>query len=76
MQLATVFSLWTAAVAVLLSVFALADNKWPTEVDKVTFGKRAVAVALYVFTIVAGSVTMWEAWKNVGYGGGGMVGGY
>jgi len=75
-QLATVLSLWTALVAVLLSVFALADNKWPSEVDKITFRKRALAVALYVFTIVAGSVTMWEAWKNVGYGTGGMGLGY
>ena len=73
-QLATVFSIWTALFAVLLSVFALADNKWPSEVDKVTFGRRGLAVALYVFTIVAGSVTMWEAWKTVGYGGGGGLG--
>jgi hypothetical protein len=74
MQLAVVFSLWTTAVAILLSVFALADNKWPSEVNKVTFGKRSVAVAFYVFTIVAGSVTMWLAWQSMGGGGGGMVG--
>lgn len=74
-QLVTVFTIWTAAIAVLMSVFALADNKWPDEINKVTFGKRAIAVALYVFTIVAGSVTMWEAWKTVGFGGASM-GGY
>jgi hypothetical protein len=75
-QLATIFSMWTAMVAVVLSVFSLADNRWPSEVDKITFHKRAIAVALYVFTIVAGSVTLWEAWKNTGYGGGMMGGGY
>lgn len=66
-----IFSLWTAAVAVFLSVFALADNAWPSEVDTIAFHKRTIAVALYVLTIVAGSVTMWEAWKVTGIGGGG-----
>lgn len=75
-QLAAVFSIWTALVAVFLSVFALADNQWPSEVDKVTFHKRSFAVALYVFTIVAGSVTMWEAWKNSSFSSGGFAGGY
>jgi len=73
-QLSAVFQLWTAVVAVLLSVFALADNKWPSEVDKVTFGKRWLAVALYVLTIVAGTITMWQAWQSGG--GGGSIGGY
>ena len=73
-QLTFVFSVWTAFVAVFLSIFSLANNKWPSEVDKVTFGKRTLAVAFYVLTIVAGSITMWEAWKSAGYGGGG--GGY
>lgn len=67
----TILTLWTATLAILLSVFALADNQWPTEMDAMTFHKRGVAVAIYVLTIVAGSVTMWEAWKMTGFGGGG-----
>ena len=75
MQLSTFFSLWTALIALLLSVFALADNRWPDEIDKVTFGKRPIAVSLYVLTIVASSVSLWESWKSMG-GGGGGGGGY
>lgn len=72
-----VFAAWTAIFAILMSVFALADNTWPSEVDKVTFGKRGFAVALYVFTIIAGSLTMWDAWRNSGFGaGGGSMMGY
>jgi len=69
MQLAVFFSLWTALVALLLSIFALADNNWPEEVDKITFGKRSIGVFLYVVTIVAASVSLWEAWKGVSAGG-------
>lgn len=71
MQLATFFSIWTSIVALLLSVFSLANNQWPEEVDKVTFGKRSIAVFLYVVTIIASSVSLWLAWQQAGGGGGG-----
>ena len=74
-QLVIVLSLWTAFMAVFLSVFALANNDIPKEVNQITFGKRTLAVVLYVFTIVAGSITLWEGWKSAGYGGGGAIGG-
>lgn len=61
-------------MALLLSVFALADNRWPDEVEKLTFGKRSLGVFLYVVTIVAASVTLWEAWTNAGGVGGGAIG--
>lgn len=66
----TLFTLWTAFFAVLSSIFALADNTWSSEVKKATFGKRSLAVALYVFTIIAGSLTIWEASKSAGIVGG------
>ncbi len=78
MQLTTVFALWTSVVAILLSIFALADNQWPQQVDKATFGKRAVAVFFYILTIIFASLTLWETWKAAGFAGsgGGSVGSF
>jgi hypothetical protein len=73
-QIAQFLSVWTCMMVIFLSVFALADNTWPSEIDRLTFGKRTLAVALYVISIIAGSITLWEVYKSVGGGGGG--GGY
>lgn len=72
---ALALTVWTAIVAVLLSVFALADNKWPEEIEMATFGKRSIGVAFYVITIIAGSVTLWEAWNGASGGAGSLLGG-
>ena len=70
-QLTAFFAIWTSLVAILLSVLALADNSWPDEVNTIAFGKRTIAVFLYIFTIIAASLTLWETWKSMGGGGGG-----
>jgi hypothetical protein len=64
------FTFWVTTVAIFMSIFALADNTWPKEVDKITFGKRWLVVFLYVFTIIAASITMWQTWQGVSLGGG------
>ena len=69
-----VFLIWSTVVALLLSVFALADNQWPDEVSTVTFHKRFIAIVFYLFTIVAASITLWGTYSGGG-GGGAMMGG-
>ncbi len=66
MQLVGFFAIWASLVALFLSIFALANNSWSEEIDKITFGKRYVGVLIYAITIVASSVNLWESWQNNG----------
>jgi hypothetical protein len=74
-SISNVFLIWTAVVALLLSVFALADNQWPDEVSTVTFHKRFIAIVFYLFTIVAASITLWATYQSGGAPSG-LGGGY
>jgi len=63
-------SVWTCLYAILSSIMTISDESYPRFYSKI--GGHTVAVIVYAFTLIAGAISLWEAWK-VTFAGGGSV---
>ena len=67
-------SVWTAMVALLTCTFTIANRTYPERLKKMFPTSMVPIVAIYVFTIIAAAITVWESYKgtvNSFTGGGG-----
>ena len=73
MQISVILLVWTCIFSLLSSIYALSEQTYPDDVTSVT-ANRLARVIVYVLTLLASAISLWEAYRNYFSGGGaGMI---
>ena len=72
MLLSAVLLTWTCLFALLSSIYALSEQSYPDDITSVTTN-RLIRVLLYVSTLLASAISLWEVYRNY-FGAGGGAG--
>lgn len=62
-SLMLIMSVWTCVYALLSSILTIADDNYPPTLLKLVGRSHTLAVIVYVLTLIAAAISLWEAWK-------------